>query len=153
MPEARSRLTDDRNGRTTRAMIPPDLRALAETVAKWADLAPGVPHVYVFGSRVRGDHHPGSDVDLCIILDEMEDGDPTDPDDWWNVQQRASFADLTAALPCPIEMHYDLDDPALRWVKEARTDPSRIVLQVRKVMCLWTPPKPVRPTPRGPSPS
>ncbi|RYB01383.1 nucleotidyltransferase domain-containing protein [Lichenibacterium ramalinae] len=125
-------------------MIPSDLPALAEAVAKWADEAPGVPAVYVFGSRVRGDHHSGSDVDLCVILDEMEDGNPIDPDDWWDAQHRASFADLTAVLPGPLEMHYDLDDPALRWMREARADPSRIVLQVRKVVCLWMPPKPVQ---------
>ena len=133
-------------------VVPSGLPALAETVARWIDGVPGVPAVYLFGSRVRGDHRPGSDVDLCVILDEMEDGNPTDPDDWWDVQQRAGFADLTVVLPGPLEMHYDLADPTLQWMREARRDPSRIVLTVRKVVCLWTPPKPSRPSPTAPTP-
>lgn len=45
------RLTGSRNGKTMRAMIPSDLPALAEAVAKWADNLPCVWRVYLYGSR------------------------------------------------------------------------------------------------------
>ena len=45
-----------------------DLQALASSVAKWIDEVPGLPAVYLFGSRVRGDHRPDSDVDIRVYL-------------------------------------------------------------------------------------
>jgi hypothetical protein len=128
-------------------VAPSDLSALAETVARWVDEVEDVPAVYLFGSRVRGDHRPDSDVDLCLVMDEWGGGDAGTA--WWIRQNEAGFADLKAVLPGPLpgrdgHPHRDDHDPALRWVREARADPSRIVLQVRKAVCLWTPPKPAR---------
>jgi hypothetical protein len=34
--------------------------------------APGVPAVYLFDSRVRGDHRPNSDVDVRLFLHEWK---------------------------------------------------------------------------------
>ena len=119
--------------------MPSSLPALAETVARWIDGVPGVPAVYLFGSRVRGDHRPGSDVDLCVVLWDWSGSDATD---WWMRQNSSDFAELKAALPGPLKIHRDDYDAALGWVKEARRDPDRIVLQVRRAVCLWLPPKP-----------
>jgi predicted nucleotidyltransferase len=47
-----------------------ELQALAEILAEWINPAPGIPAVYLFGSRVRGDHRPNSDVDVRLYLDE-----------------------------------------------------------------------------------
>jgi predicted nucleotidyltransferase len=47
-----------------------ELAALAEVIATWLDGAPGVPVVYLFGSRVRGDHGPNSDVDFRLYLQD-----------------------------------------------------------------------------------
>lgn len=133
----------------SRRPIPPDLPALAEAVATWADGASGVPDVYVFGSRVRGDHRPDSDVDLCVFQSEW---DATSENvDWWIEQGRADFAQIKALLPGAPKIHgLDSWDDAGRWVQEARADPDRVVLRVRKVVCLWIPPKSVRPTPAAP---
>jgi predicted nucleotidyltransferase len=46
---------------------------LAEILAEWINPAPGIPAVYLFGSGVRGDHRPNSDVDVrlgCILTKE-----------------------------------------------------------------------------------
>ena len=125
-------------------MIPPDLPALAEAVASWVDDASGVPTVYLFGSRVRGDHRPDSDVDLCVFLSEWE---PTSESvDWWLDQNRTDFAQVKALLPGAPKIHgLNSWDDAGQWVKEARADPIRIVLRVRKAICLWMPPKPILP--------
>jgi hypothetical protein len=48
-------------------LMPDDeLRALAEIIAKWIEPATGLKQVYLFGSRVRGDDRPDSDVDLRL---------------------------------------------------------------------------------------
>jgi predicted nucleotidyltransferase len=44
------------------------LKALAETLARWLEPAGGFV-AYVFGSRVRGDHRPDSDVDVRIFFE------------------------------------------------------------------------------------
>src|SRR5439155_4441739 len=51
-----------------RCLMPRELEALAETLAEWISPAPGIPAVYLFGSRVRGDHRPDSDVDVRLHL-------------------------------------------------------------------------------------
>jgi predicted nucleotidyltransferase len=50
-----------------------ELEALAETLAGWIDSTPAVPAVYLFGSRVRGNHRPDSDVDIRLYLVEWSD--------------------------------------------------------------------------------
>ena len=56
-------------------MIPPPTisphgKAIARLLADWASPAPGVT-IYFFGSRVRGDHGPASDVDVCIQFGQV----------------------------------------------------------------------------------
>jgi predicted nucleotidyltransferase len=47
--------------------------AQAGIPADWIEPAPGAPAVYLFGSRVRGDHRPDSDVDVRRFLNEWKD--------------------------------------------------------------------------------
>lgn len=42
---------------------------LTAAVARLQSVAP-VERVILFGSRARGDHDPGSDWDLCVLLDD-----------------------------------------------------------------------------------
>jgi hypothetical protein len=42
----------------TEILMNNELEALAEILAEWIDSAPAIPTVYLFGSRVRGDHRP-----------------------------------------------------------------------------------------------
>jgi predicted nucleotidyltransferase len=42
--------------------------ALAKIGADWVDDVPGIPAVYIFGRRVRGDHHKGSDVYIRLFM-------------------------------------------------------------------------------------
>ena len=116
-----------------------ELRSLAETVALWVDDVIGVPAIYIFGSRVRGDNRPDSDVDLCVFLTEWK---PTAAClHWWKAQHESDFTDLKAALPGPPKLHLETWDAAHTWVKAARADPLCAVLRIRKAVCLWTPPK------------
>ena len=42
---------------------------LRQKLAQWAANKPLVNRLWVFGSRVRGDHRPDSDLDVAIELD------------------------------------------------------------------------------------
>ena len=121
-------------------MIPSDLPTLAEAVAKWADDLPCVWRVYLYGSRVRGDARPNSDVD--VFVQSPQAGMTSECLRWWLMPPEECFGPLWTALQ-PLDLHlgYLMDDPAREWVQSAAWDPARIVLQVRKVVCLWTPPK------------
>ena len=115
-----------------------ELRALAEVLAGWIGPAPGVPAIYLFGSRVRGDHRPDSDVDVRVFLNEWRSLTRVDME-WWGEQNDTDFAVLKSLLPGPLSLHReqmaDAADPAIR---SGRVNP---VLIVDRVVCVWTPPK------------
>jgi predicted nucleotidyltransferase len=114
-----------------------ELRALAEVMAQWVHAAPGITDIYLFGSRVRGDHRPNSDVDVRLYLDEWrhECGKTAQ---WWQDQNETDFAELKAKLPGPLAIHREKIDAADDNIRKGAKDP---VLTVRKVVCVWTPPK------------
>ena len=68
-----------------------ELQALASIVTKWVDEVPGVPAVYLFGSRVRGDHRPDSDVDIRVYLRDWVTDSATAI--WWLQQNQTDFSD------------------------------------------------------------
>jgi predicted nucleotidyltransferase len=111
-----------------------ELAVLAEILAKWADGAPGVKEVYLFGSRVRGDHRPDSDVDVRLYLDDWKLCSATL--DWWEIQNQTDFAELKACLPGPLAIHREKTDEADKHIQQAKQNP---VLRVRKIICVWTP--------------
>jgi len=119
-----------------------ELEALAEILAEWADPPPGVLNVYLFGSRVRGDHKPHSDVDVRVYPEEWSHDVHPMTARWWQQQNEMDFAALRKRLPGRLHLgrckmdHGHLVDQMIR---EARDSP---VLVRRKVSCLWTPPKP-----------
>lgn len=119
--------------------IPSDLPALAEILAQWVDDVPGLPAVYLFGSRVRGDHKPNSDVDVWLDIVNWKD-DPTGSTiSWWEVQNETDFAELKSKLPGPLQIGreaMDWTNPAdLALFSQIKTP----VLKIRKALCLWTP--------------
>jgi hypothetical protein len=75
-----------------------ELSDLAEILADWIEPAPGVPAVYLFGSRVRGDHRPDSDVDVRLFLNEWRNLTTVDME-WWGEQNETDFAVLKSLLP------------------------------------------------------
>ena len=94
------------------------LAAVAEIIARWLDDAPGVPAAYLFGSRVRGDHRPDSDIDLRIYINEWNlDGETMR---WWMHQNETDFAELKAQLPGPLAIHRETWDAADAAIKAGR---------------------------------
>jgi predicted nucleotidyltransferase len=50
-------------------MVDHDFRYVADRLNEWASRCKFVECVYFFGSRVRGDHQPTSDVDISVEPD------------------------------------------------------------------------------------
>jgi GT2 family glycosyltransferase len=115
----------------------PDLAVLADILADWIEPAPNVPAIYLFGSRVRGDHRPDSDVDVRLFLNEWRNVDTRDME-WWTKENETDFAALKARLPGPLAVHLEQHDDADASILEGRQNP---LLVVRRVVCVWTPHK------------
>ena len=118
-------------------MIPPptlsdDLKDIARLLAAWAAPAPGVT-VYLFGSRVRGDHKPTSDVDICIQWGKHLDQADVN---WHVFNEEEDYATIKRKLPGPLKI-LERNDPWWEHIIGAE-----VVHQDQNVRCVWLPPKP-----------
>jgi len=93
--------------------------------------------VYLFGSRVRGDHRPDSDVDVRVFTNEWINLDQRDMD-WWVKENQSDFTALKSRLPGPLSLHRETRDDADPTILQGRKSP---ILIVRRIVCVWTPPK------------
>lgn len=118
-------------------MSVPGLSELMDVLAEWAAGAPVV--VYVYGSRVRGDHRPDSDVDLYVAHVK---GQEAAGDEWYNKQMEDNYSDLRNKLPGPISKvmpPFGAAHPLLF--------PNYEVARKGNVIALHTPPKAKRKSP------
>jgi predicted nucleotidyltransferase len=109
----------------------PELHKLALTLSEWADGIPCIKKLILFGSRVRGDHRPNSDVDVRV---EFEYSDPSVSTSEWETENTSDFASLKALLPGEFHLHQENDDAALANIRT-----GKLIYQWRKVNCIWTP--------------
>ena len=112
------------------AALPAGLTELAGIVADWADGCPGVGRVFLFGSRVRGDHRPDSDLDIAI-----EPG--THPTSMFvRAVIQSKETDFAALMKrCPVPVHITVNEHRWRLLLEI-TRPA-VVLHDRKVIALY----------------
>jgi len=106
-----------------------DLKQLARTLAEWA--ADKSVTVFLFGSRVRGDHRPDSDVDIFVQRENVT----RETTAWWTAQNLEDFASLKHRLPGPLKI-LDVNAPIVRSVIK-----GEVVYQDRNVVCVSLPPK------------
>jgi hypothetical protein len=111
--------------------VPSDLKDLADLFADWAVPASGVT-IYLFGSRVRGDHTSASDVDVCFRWENPGDADAHS----WTSGNQDDFKAIKQKLPGPLKI-LEQHDPF--WMRVVATE---IVYQDRNVRCVRLPPKP-----------
>jgi hypothetical protein len=88
--------------------------------------------LYLFGSRVRGDHRPNSDVDVSVQWLALGDADMA----WWQTNNENLFVAIDARLPGKLQI-LEENDPVTLKVRAAP-----VVHQDRNVFCVLTPPKP-----------
>jgi hypothetical protein len=122
-------------GRDLLLLLRPDLFELVDILADWIAPAPNIPAIYLFGSRVRGDHRPDSDVDVRLFLNEWKSIDVLDME-WWAKENETDFAALKQRLPGPLAIHRETSDEADTAIVEGRKAP---LLSLRRVICVWTP--------------
>jgi predicted nucleotidyltransferase len=103
------------------------LKHLARTLADWA--ADKSVTIFLFGSRVRGDHRPDSDVDIFVQFGDMTKGTAV----WWTEQNSEDFASLKGRLPGPLKI-LDANAPLVLSVKKAE-----VVYRDRNVVCVLLP--------------
>ena len=120
-------------GRIGMHTVSNELKELARLVADWAAPAPSV-RVYLFGSRVRGDHKSTSDVDVCFKWGDQRlvDTDAL----WWTTNNQEDFAAIKSKLPGPLKI---LPKQDLWWEHVVAAE---MVYQDHNVCCVWLPPKP-----------
>lgn len=104
---------------------------LAEILADWSQ-----PHtdviIYLFGSRVRGDNRPDSDVDVLIDFENPSDSSTI----WLTAMENEGYASLKAQLPGRLELLERKSQVAPK-VRQAAMNP---VHRDRNVICVWLPP-------------
>lgn len=115
-----------------------ELAHLAATLADWTIPAPNAA-VYLFGSRVRGDHRQDSDVDIVVRFPKADHADL----DWWTANNHEYFAGINARLPGPLRI-LENNDPVSQKVLDAAVTP---VYRDRSVICVYMPPKAVSSSP------
>ena len=112
-----------------------ELIDLARILADWIAAAPSYK-IYLFGSRVRGDHRPTSDVDIVLPHQPYA----SDADISWLLSAHSEcFASLKSVLPGPLQIVENDADLA------ATALSAKVVYQDRQVFCVWTAPKPIPP--------
>jgi predicted nucleotidyltransferase len=112
-------------------MQPVDLLPLATMLSRWADGIPVIGKVILFGSRVRGDHRPDSDVDVRV---EFDYSNPQVSIAEWMAENDSDFADLKSLLPGALQLHQEQYDAALPHIRT-----GQVILQLGKVSCVLTP--------------
>jgi predicted nucleotidyltransferase len=103
------------------------LEELANTLATWA--SGKAVTVYLFGSRVRGDHRPDSDVDVYMEWGRLDDATMN----WWQHENETEWAALKAKLPGPLKF-LEGSDPVGRLVVAAP-----VVHTAQNVTCVCLP--------------
>lgn len=112
------------------------LQALAVVINDWAETIPFVVAVYVYGSHVRGDHRPDSDIDLSFDLAQTDNAVA-----WWTTQHETGFPDLQVRLCHPLHLLPYRDEPVH---SRLRTKEAPIALLLGKVRCVSLPGAPGR---------
>jgi predicted nucleotidyltransferase len=108
------------------------LKALVQVLVDWA--AGKTATVYLFGSRVRGDHRPDSDVDIAVGLEFADN----ETHQWWMQNHGNEFECLKSQLRTRLHIHDPDDDPeVLRWVKS-----GQVVYKKENVVCVRLAPRP-----------
>jgi len=81
-----------------------ELTQIAEILAAWAVQKPLIKRVFVFGSRVRGDHDEQSDLDVAVELDQTEYRDESQGLATWICEKQGWTNELEVGIPHEVQL-------------------------------------------------
>jgi uncharacterized protein len=83
-----------------------ELPEIGGVVSKWARSKPMIKRVHLFGSRVRGDHMPTSDIDIAVELDPsaFSGSDESGGLATWMFEAKAWRQELQALIPLKVQL-------------------------------------------------
>lgn len=103
---------------------------IAKLLAQWARRHPLVMRVHIFGSRVRGDHRPDSDIDIAVELDptQFQGSDESGGRATWMFEKAAWKEELQALIPhkVQLERYHENQTPT---VGRGLTQSSRLIYE------------------------
>jgi predicted nucleotidyltransferase len=107
-----------------------DLKTWSSVLAVWANDKPKIAEVWLFGSRVRGDHHDESDLDIALVM--AGEGQDVRYNDWfWAADDWKE--ELKLLLPVPIDLQLGDEDISTSIVGPAiRREGVRVFSRERK---------------------
>ena len=108
--------------------VSPELDHLLSILADLAAPATDV-EIFLFGSRVRGDHQAGSDVDISIKWASLSNDRTAD---WWTAQNSDALVGINAKLPGPLHLPIQSDTD-----REALLKQGEIVHSRGNIHCVW----------------
>jgi predicted nucleotidyltransferase len=108
--------------------MPPELDDLLSILADWAAPATSAK-IFLFGSRVRGDHRPNSDVDISVKWTSPPDDQTTD---WWTANNAEEFESIDAKLPGRLHVPEPNETEF-----HAKVQSSEIVHTRGNIYCVW----------------
>lgn len=85
-----------------------DLEAIEAVLLDWARQDPILARIHLFGSRVRDDHRPDSDIDIAVELD-LSSARGVDFSGGFATFSRHSHrweAELAERLPIPVDLEF-----------------------------------------------
>ncbi len=94
-------------------------------IARWAISEPLVLRVWIFGSRVRGDNRPDSDLDVAIELDAMDESGGLAT---WMLRTSHWAAELQALAPWKIHLEQYAGN-GTPMIAHALTHSSRLIYE------------------------
>lgn len=83
-----------------------ELPQIQSVVSTWARSKPLIKRVYLFGSRVRGDHKPTSDIDIAVELDPsaFTGADESGGLATWMFEAKAWRDELKVLVPLEVQL-------------------------------------------------
>ena len=108
--------------------VSPELDDLLSVLENWAAPATSA-EIFLFGSRVRGDHRLDSDVDISVKWTCPADDQTSD---WWTAQNTELFKSIDAMLPGRLHVPEPSETEF-----HAKVQSSEIVHRRGNINCVW----------------
>jgi predicted nucleotidyltransferase len=108
-----------------------DIEIIATVVTKWADSHKSIVRVWLYGSRVRGDHRDDSDIDIAVeVMTHTQDDDCFSV---WIDEKPKLLTSLAWQLPMPVQLEWYGGQIETPTIERGLIQSSRLVFERLKI--------------------